>query len=301
MNHILSTKQFNRESILAILERAKEMESIIESGGSEMMKGKIMATLFFEPSTRTRFSFEAAMYKLGGNVISNADMMVTSSVKKQETLFDTGKVVSQMADIIVMRHPEVGSVVKLSEGSDVPVINAGDGSAEHPSQGLLDIYTIWKEKGTLDGLTVGMVGDLKYGRVPHSQCDLLKHFDVKFVFVSPEELAMPRDILDDVRGQHREVKIGNNLEEMIGGMDVVSMTRIQEERFASKEEYQKYAGLYVLDDSMMNFVKEDAIVIHPLPRVNEIALSVDQDDRAKYFDQVGNGVVLRMALISSVL
>lgn len=297
MENILSTKQFDKVKILALFEQAKRFE---EEGGGDLLKGKVMATLFFEPSTRTRFSFEIAMHRLGGSVVSNADMMTTSSIKKQETLFDTGKVVSQIVDVIVMRHPEAGSVAKLAEGSDVPVLNAGDGSAEHPSQGLLDLYTIWKEKGTLDGITVGMVGDLKYGRVPHSECDLLRHFDVKFVFVAPEALQMPKDIVESLENEGAEVKSGGNLEELIGEMDVISMTRIQEERFESREEYQKYAGSYVLDENLMKMAKEKAIVLHPLPRVDEIDVAVDQDLRAKYFEQVGNGVFVRMALLSSV-
>lgn len=277
------------------------MEKVIEKGGNDMMKGKILATLFFEPSTRTRFSFEAAMLRLGGKVISNADMMETSSFKKMEDLYDTGKVVSQIADVIVVRHPEAGSVEELAKGSDVPVINAGDGPAQHPSQALLDVYTIWKEKGTLDGLCVGMVGDLKYGRVPHSQCDLLKHFDVKFVFVSPEGLKMPDEILMELREAGRNITVTEKLADVIGEMDVISMTRIQKERFEDEKEYKKYAGFYILNDKLMKNAKKDAIVIHPLPRVDEISKEVDSDPRAKYFEQVKNGVAIRMAMLAKVL
>ncbi|MFH1218625.1 MAG: aspartate carbamoyltransferase [Candidatus Peregrinibacteria bacterium] len=288
LKHILTTKQFSKEELVALFEEAK----IMESGGDDSMKGKIMATLFFEPSTRTRFSFETAMIRLGGGVISNADMVGTSSLKKMESLYDTGKVVSQMADVIVMRHPEAGSVAELSKGSDVPVINAGDGASEHPTQGLLDVYTIWKEKGGLDGLVVGMVGDLKYGRVPHSQYELLNKFDVKFIFVSPEELGMPSECNGD-----RVV----DLESVIGEMDVIAMTRIQKERLDSEEVYKKYAGSYVLDGELMKKAKTDAIVMHPLPRVDEISREVDADPRAKYFEQVKNGVFVRMALLKNVL
>ncbi|MBD3361118.1 aspartate carbamoyltransferase [Candidatus Peregrinibacteria bacterium] len=299
--HILSTKQFDPESLTALFELTTKMEVILEKGESDILSDKILAVLFFEPSTRTRFSFESAMQRLGGKVISNAQMMETSSIQKLESLEDTGKVISQMVDVVVMRHPESGSVTKLSQKSKVPVINAGDGSSEHPTQGLLDLYTIWKEKGGLDGLTVGIIGDLKYGRVPHSQCDLLRHFDVKFVFVSPEELALPREIIDELRSRHREIRVSENLEGTIPDMDVISMTRIQKERFESEKEYEKYAGMYILDEKLMAKAKEDAIVIHPLPRVDEIDVEVDKDKRAKYFEQVKNGVAIRMALLSMVL
>ncbi len=303
--HILSTRQFDRESLMALFELADKMQVILEKakkGKQDMtMEGRLMATLFFEPSTRTRFSFETAMQRLGGRVISNADMMGTSSWKKHETLEDTGKVVSQMADVIVMRHPEAGSVKRLASASDSPVLNAGDGPAEHPSQALLDVYTIWKNKGKLDGLTIGMSGDSKYGRVPHSQCDLLKHFDCKFIFVSPEALKMPEAIVKALKESGHEIRETENLGESIGEMDVIACTRIQEERFTSEAEYKKYAGVYVLDNTLMRKAKKDAIVLHPLPRVNEISPEVDKDPRVKYFEQVKNGVAIRMALLVSVL
>lgn len=288
--HILSTKQFDKDGLLELFEEAKRMET---EGGD--LSGKLMATLFYEPSTRTRFSFEVAMNRLGGMVISNADMMTTSSHKKRETLEDTGKVVSKMVDVIVMRHPEAGSVAKLASKSEVPVINAGDGSSEHPTQGLLDLYTVWKEKGTLDGLIWGMVGDLKNSRVFHSQADLLRHFDVKFVLVSPEGLEMPTDYIN---GEYRESK---ELAVVISEMDVISSNRIQEERFANPEEAEKYRGAFVIDEVMMRGAREDAILLNPLPRVDEIAVGVDDDPRAKYFDQVERGVYVRMALLKKVL
>ncbi|MFH1534072.1 MAG: aspartate carbamoyltransferase [Nitrospirota bacterium] len=288
--HILSTKQFDKDGLLELFEETKKMET---EGGD--LSGKLMATLFYEPSTRTRFSFEAAMNRLGGRVISNADMISTSSHKKRETLEDTGKVVSKMVDVIVMRHPEVGSVAKLASKSEVPVINAGDGASQHPTQGLLDIYTVWKERGTLDGLIWGMVGDLKNSRVFHSQADLLRHFDVKFVLVSPEGLEMPTDYIN---GEYRESK---ELASVIGEMDVISSNRIQEERFGSPEDAEKYKGAFVIDEVMMRGVKEDAILLNPLPRVDEITVGVDLDPRAKYFDQVENGVYVRMALLKKVL
>ena len=297
--HILSTKQFDKEGLLGLFAEAKKMEKLLKSGKqSRELEGKILATLFYEPSTRTRFSFEAAMLRLGGRVLSNADMMQTSSVKKLETLEDTGKVVSQIADIVAMRHPEPGSVKILAENSDVPVINAGDGSNEHPTQALLDLYTIWKEFGKIDGLTIGMIGDLKNSRVQHSQFGLLKHFKVKFVLVSPRGLEMPSAILKEMGG---DAKIALSPEDMVEKADVISVSRIQKERFVSEREYRKYAGSFVLDENLMKKVKKTAIVIHPLPRVDEIAVEVDKDSRAKYFEQVKNGVVIRMALFKKVI
>lgn len=300
--NILSTKQFDEKSLIELFRITQVMENILNGGKvSNLASGKILATLFFEPSTRTRFSFETAMNRLGGRVISNSDMLKTSSTVKMESLEDTGKVVSQMADVIVMRHPDSGSVANLAVKSDVPVINAGDGSSEHPTQGLLDVYTIWKNLKKLDGLTIGIIGDLKYGRVPHSQVDLLKHFDVKFIFVAPEALKMPREIFNELRDAGFEIKETENLAEVISEMDVISMTRIQKERFSSEREYEKYKGVYVLDKKLMKKAKKGSIIIHPLPRVNEISTEVDDDPRAKYFEQVKNGVAVRMALICMVL
>ncbi len=297
---ILSTGQFSQEDILNILKLASKLDKAMASGVrlDTLLHGKLMATIFFEPSTRTRFSHETAMLRLGGSVISNPDMISLSSYKKQETLEDTGKMVGTFADVVVMRHPEPHSVAKLANGTDTPVINAGDGPNEHPTQGLLDLYTIWKNKGELfDGLNIGMVGDLKFGRVPHSQCDLLKHFDVRFTFVAPKDLAMPREIVEELKKAGREVVETENLEEVIGEMDVISMTRVQEERFEDKNEYLKYKGVYILNAELMKQAKKDAIVLHPLPRVDEIHADVDADPRAKYFEQVHNGVIVRMALL----
>lgn len=297
--HILSTQQFDKEGLLSLFAEAKKMEKLVKSGkfGKEM-EGKIMATLFYEPSTRTRFSFEAAMLRLGGRVVSNADMMQTSSVRKLETLEDTGKTVSQIADVIAMRHPEPGSVAILSKYSDVPVINAGDGSNEHPTQALLDLYTIWKEFGKIDGLTIGMIGDLKNSRVQHSQFGLLKHFKVKFVLVSPKGLEMPSAILKEMGAS---AKVVATPEEMVKEVDVISVSRIQKERFVSDREYKKFVGIFVVDAELMKKAKKHAIVLQPLPRVEDIAVEVDTDPRARYFHQVGNGVAIRMALLKKVI
>jgi aspartate carbamoyltransferase catalytic subunit len=299
--HILSTKQFDKSALIALFEKAGEMEEQIKEGKSDILSGKILASLFFEPSTRTRFSFEAAMQRLRGGVVSNADMMNTSSLTKLETLYDTGKVVSQIADVIVMRHPEAGSVAKLAEGSDVPVINAGDGPSEHPTQGLLDLYTIWKNYGKIDGLTIGLVGDLKNSRVLHSNSDLLKHFDVKFVLVSPEELCLPEEIENDLKESGCEFVKTDDLLGSVGDMDVLNCNRLQVERFKNSEDAEKYRGSFQVNNEILKAAKKDMIVLCPLPRMEEILKEVDDDPRAKYFQQVENGVAVRMALLAKVL
>jgi len=332
--NIVSVAQFDKRTMETLFRRALKMEKVIaaqkkrggcgeddccsrgdccgEAGGFlNLMNGKILATLFYEPSTRTRMSFESAFLRLGGKVVSGADMAGVSSARKGESLYDTGRVVSQFADLIVMRHPEVGSVAEVARGAKdageangyvVPVLNAGDGVGDHPTQALLDVYTIWKERrGRLDGLVVGMVGDLKNGRVPHSQCELLKHWNIEFVFVSPKALAMPWGVKDDLTASGREFVETENLAEVIGKMDVICATRIQSERFKSQKEAAKYKGVYVIDGSMMKKAKKSALLLHPLPRVDEITVDVDRDPRAKYFEQVGNGLALRMALMAEVM
>jgi len=261
-----------------------------------------LATLFYEPSTRTRFSFETAMLRLGGAVLSNFQMGETSSAKKGESLNDTGKVVSQMADVIAMRHPEMGSVGELAGGSGVPVVNAGDGAGDHPTQGLLDLFTIRQELGRLENFTIVLVGDLKYGRVVHSECELLANYSgVRFVFVSPEALKMPVEIVEMLKGKGAEIVETEDLDAVIGEADVISMTRIQRERFESEDEYFRYKGVYVLNSEMMAKAKADAIILHPLPRVDEIDVEIDEDPRAKYFAQVEYGVAVRMAVLATLL
>lgn len=293
---ILSTGQFDRESLLEMMREAEAMEDVFKQGDSEILKGKMMAAVFFEPSTRTRFSFETAMLRLGGKVVSNPDMMKNSSIKKNETLWDTGKVLSQMVDVIAMRHPEPGTVAQLAEGSDVPVMNAGDGSNEHPTQGLLDLYTIWKKFGKLDGLKVGLVGDLKNSRVLHSDIDLLKHFDVEFVLVSPQELALPDQFKQGVKFVETE-----SIAEVIADLDVISCNRLQEERFENPADCNKYRGSFIITTELLKAAKEDLIILNPLPRMEELPVEVDKDPRAKYFEQVHNGVIIRMALLKKVL
>lgn len=334
--NIISASQFDKRTMETLFRRAMKMEKVVNaqmgvaglgkkrgvargaenSGGFlKLMDGKILATLFYEPSTRTRMSFESAFLRLGGKVVSGADMAVGSSARKGESLYDTGRVVSEFADLIVVRHPDVGSVAEVAKGVEmagmvngrasgriVPVINAGDGVGDHPTQALLDVYTMWKEfGGKLDGLVVGMIGDLKNGRVPHSQCDLLKHWNIEFVFVSPKALAMPWDVKDDLTVVGRKFLETENLESVIGGMDVICATRIQAERFKTQKEYLKYKGVYVIDSVMMKKAKKSALLLHPLPRVDEITADVDHDSRAKYFQQVHNGLCLRMALMAEVM
>lgn len=302
MKHLLSSADLNRDQLEALFDRAAGYLPVVQERRSvEDAKGKILATLFFEPSTRTRFSFESAMLRLGGAVISNAQMKETSSAKKGESLMDTGRTVSEMADVIAMRHPEAGSVAALAEGSLVPVLNAGDGAADHPTQGLLDLFTMRQEFGKLDGLTVAMVGDLKYGRVPHAQCELLSNYEgVKFIFVTPEGLEMPREIVEKLEAKGFEVVEGESLD-LMAEADVIGFTRVQGERFESEAEYLKYKGVYVMTPELMSTLKDTAILMHPLPRVDEISVEVDGDSRAKYFDQIRNGVALRMALLATVL
>ena len=311
--HILTAEQFDKKGLLALFEKVREMEEVLvgqravsdggkSKGFEKTLDGKIMATLFYEPSTRTRFSFETAFLRLGGKVISGADMMNTSSAKKKETLYDTGKTLSQLVDVIAMRHPEPGSVDELASGCSIPVINAGDGPHQHPTQGLLDIYTIWKNfEGKIDGLKIGMVGDMKHSRVAHSLCEFLKYWNVEFVFVSPEELKMPEVVVEELKGEDLKVLETTDLDGTIGEMDVILTTRIQEERFSSADEAEKHRGMYVFDSEMMEKAKADAILMNPLPRVDEITTDVDYDPRAKYFDQVGNGLAVRMALLAMVV
>jgi aspartate carbamoyltransferase catalytic subunit len=314
MKNLLYSKGLGREEIEALMERAEGYLEVaggaVGSGRTKVCdaEGKILATLFYEPSTRTRFSFESAMKRLGGDVISNSHMEYTSSAKKGETLYDTGRVISQMADVIVMRHPRKGSILELADGATVPVVNAGDGPGDHPTQGLLDLFTIKRELGRLDDFTIAMVGDLKNGRVPHAQCELLRKLHegregggVRFVFVAPAALAMPREIVAGLEAAGHEVVETEDLDAVISEADVIAVTRIQKERFESDDEYAKYKGVYVVTPELMARAKSDAVLMHPLPRVDEIEVEVDEDPRARYFQQVENGVAMRMAILAELL
>ncbi len=308
--HLLTAGQISPEILKSIFDLAKSIEEqeIMKQVQDDVRVGnvfdkKILATLFFEPSTRTRFSFETAMMKLEGKVISNYMMGETSSVTKGETLYDTAKMISSFADIIVMRHPQQGSVAEFAIGSDVPVINAGDGAGDHPTQALLDVYTIWKWRKYVDfksafgNLTIGIVGDLKNSRVAHSQIEILKYFGSTFVLVAPNALKLPQKYKNMMTENDCEFIETENLENVIGQFDVLSDTRIQQERFESKEEFEKYRTYYQIDNKMMTKAKQNMIVIAPLPRFGELLEEVDSDPRAKYFEQIKNGVVVRMALL----
>ncbi|RJS76086.1 aspartate carbamoyltransferase [Candidatus Bathyarchaeota archaeon] len=295
---IVSIKGFTREEIDYILEIAAAFEPLAEKG-SDMLKGKVLAELFFEPSTRTRLSFETAMYKLGGNVIGFAEPGV-SSVKKGETLADTVRVVENYSDVIVMRHPLEGAARFAAEYAHVPVINGGSGAEEHPTQALLDLYTILKAKGRIDGLNIALMGDLRYGRTVHSLAYALSLYDVKLNMVSPELLRMRTEVLEDIKTridvtEHRDV------EDILPELDVLYVTRIQKERFPDLGEYEKVRGTYKVDLDLLRNAKDDLVVLHPLPRVDEIAVEVDSTPFAKYFEQTRNGVIVRMALLALVL
>jgi aspartate carbamoyltransferase catalytic subunit len=299
---ILRVAQFDRDALSYIIALSERMREVVETdGGCDLLKYKVMAALFYEPSTRTSASFIAAMERLGGSVIPITQGVQFSSVSKGETLGDTVRTLAQYADTIVLRHPEIGSAQKAAHYSPVPVINAGDGAGEHPTQALLDLFTIVEELGTLDGLTVAMVGDLRFGRTVHSLTQLLLNYDVKFRFVSPEILRMPLAITNHVREQGHEMRETYDVHEVISEVDVLYVTRVQKERFSDLAQYEEVRDYYIVDPELMQQAKEKMIVMHPLPRVGEIREAVDEDPRAAYFRQVRNGLYIRMALLAAVL
>lgn len=279
------------------------MESVVRHGGVTDYRSRLMATLFYEPSTRTRFSFEAAMHRLGGQVITTENAREFSSVSKGETLEDTIRILNGYADIIVIRHYEMGAAQRAASVSQVPVINAGDGAGQHPTQALLDLYTIEKEIGRIDGLRIAMVGDLAQGRTVRSLSYLLGKFDgVKIYFVAPDLLRMKDDILHYLSERHVEFEEESNLEKVLPQVNVVYQTRVQKERFGDRiADYENCRGLYVIDAAALALMRHDAIVMHPLPRVGEISMDVDEDPRAAYFRQAQNGLFVRMALLKAVL
>ncbi|TET24350.1 MAG: aspartate carbamoyltransferase [Candidatus Bathyarchaeum sp.] len=295
---IVSIKDFTREEIDYILKTAAAMEPIAKSG-SDMLHGKILATLFFEPSTRTRLSFEAAMNKLGGTTIGFAEPKV-AAIKKGENLADTIRVVENYADVLVLRHPLEGAARLAAEFSDVPVINAGSGAEEHPTQALLDLYTILKEKGTIDELNITLMGDLRYGRTVHSLAYALSLYKVNLFLVSPEILRMRREVSDAIKKRIKIVE-GTEVGEVLPETDVLYVTRIQEERFPDPAEYAKVRGTYKIGVATLQDAKEDMIIMHPLPRVDEIDHEVDNTRHARYFQQVWNGIVTRTALLALIL
>ena len=301
MKHLIGIEDFSKEEINELIEVSKDIITNKEKY-LEKCKGKILATLFFEPSTRTRLSFESAMLSLGGGVLgfSSAD---SSSTQKGETLADTIKVVSGYSDIIAMRHPKEGAPIVAANNSNVPIINAGDGGHNHPTQTLLDLLTISQEKGRLDNFTIGLCGDLKFGRTVHSLIVALSRYkNIKFVLISPKELKIPeylkQDILDKNNIEYIETE---NLEESIGSLDVLYMTRVQKERFLNEEEYVRLKDVYILDKEKLEKAKKDLCIMHPLPRVNEISTEIDDDPRACYFRQAEYGKYMRMAIILKLL
>ena len=294
---LISIRDFTKEEILHILETAKEFE---QNPVQDFLTGKVIASLFFEPSTRTRLSFETAVNRLGARVIGFSDASNTSQ-SKGETLKDTIKMVNNYVDMIIMRHPLEGSSRYASEVADVPVVNAGDGANQHPSQTLLDLYSILQTQGTVDGLTINMVGDLKYGRTTHSLLQAMSHFKTKFVFTAPEELKMPKEYKEFLDSKGIEYIETASLEEHLNSCDILYMTRVQQERFTDPIEYERVKDCYSLDAQMLANVKENMKILHPLPRVNEISQDVDETPYAYYFKQAENGLYVRMAIISYLL
>ena len=301
MRHLMSPLDFNLDELDQVLDLANDIEKNPEKY-AHACDGKIMATLFYEPSTRTRLSFESAMLRLGGKVLgfSSAD---SSSASKGESVADTIRVVSCYADICAMRHPKEGAPLVASMASEIPVINAGDGGHQHPTQTLTDLLTIRSMKGCLDNITIGLCGDLKFGRAVHSLIEaLVRYKGVKFVLISPEELKVPDYIREDVLIKNNiDFQEVERLEDALPDLDLLYMTRVQKERFFNEEDYVRMKDFYILDKEKMKLAKPDMLVLHPLPRVNKISTEVDKDPRAAYFKQVKYGVYVRMALILTLL
>lgn len=298
---IISVKQFNRTDLEYIFAVAHEMRVMVERVGTfDLLKGKILANLFYEPSTRTSSSFTSAMERLGGSLIPINEVRY-SSVAKGESLPDTVRTLECYADVIVLRHPEIGSASLAAKYARKPVINAGDGIGEHPTQALLDLFTIVEELGEVDGLTVTMLGDLKYGRTVHSLARLLSLYKVRINYVSPEILRMPQEIIKELELQNIPQKEFSTLNEPLPETDVLYVTRVQKERFDNLSEYESVSHAYVITPDILKSAKERMIVMHPLPRVGEISIEVDDDPRAAYFRQMEYGLYVRMALLAMVL
>ena len=298
MRNVLSASQFDKAELLEIMQQAAQMEKYLEAGGTDMAKGKILATLFYEPSTRTRLSFETAMNRLGGSVISTSDVTF-SSVTKGETIEDTIRILSGYADVVAMRSKEVGYADRAAKFSSVPVLNAGDGAGEHPTQSLLDLFTITKYFTLDEPLHVVFVGDLKYGRTVHSLETILRNFDnVKITFVAPEAIHIPDNHFKPEAG---DTKLNELNDEILQTADVIYDTRVQEERFADKDEYLRLRDAFIFDVEKVSKMKPNALLLHPLPRITEITADVDDLPQAKYFEQARNGVPVRMTLIARAL
>ncbi len=301
MRHLIDIQELSTDDIQELLDIA---EDIIKNPAkySEKCHGKKLATLFFEPSTRTRLSFEAAMYELGGNVLSMASA-ASSSAAKGESIADTAKTISNYADIIAMRHPKEGAPLVAAMNATIPVINAGDGGHNHPTQTLADLLTIYCEKGRLDNMTIGLCGDLKFGRTVHSLISAMARYEnIKFILISPVELKVPSYVKKDIIQQkHIEYLQTTDLEAVMPELDVLYMTRVQKERFFNEEDYLRLKDSYILTPEKLKNAKSDLSILHPLPRVNEIAVAIDNDPRACYFKQVYYGKIMRMSLILKAL
>jgi aspartate carbamoyltransferase catalytic subunit len=294
---LVSISDYSKEEYLKILDLAEEFE---KNPRQEILKGQVVATLFFEPSTRTRLSFESAVNRLGGKVLGFSDAS-SSSATKGETLRDTIKMVCSYADLIVMRHPLEGSARFASEVSSVPVVNAGDGANQHPSQTLLDMYSIRKTQGKLENLNIFMVGDLKYGRTVHSLLMAMSEFNTTFYFISPDELKMPDEYKRFLKNKGLKYHEFKDFTDIINQADIIYMTRVQKERFSDPIEYERTKNAYILRNHMLKDSRSNVKILHPLPRVNEIHLDVDSNEKAYYFTQALNGVFVRQAIISSIL
>ena len=298
---ILSVKQFSRADLDYIFSVAHEMREMVERVGTfDLLKGKILASLFYEPSTRTSSSFTSAMERLGGSVIPINEVRY-SSVSKGESLPDTVRTLECYADVIVLRHPELGASALAAQYARKPIINAGDGVGEHPTQALLDLFTIVSELGQAEDLTVTMLGDLKYGRTVHSLSRLLSLYNVRLNYVSPDILRMPAEIIEELNEKHVPQAEYNTLEPVLPETDVLYVTRVQKERFADQDEYESVKSAFVVTPEIMQHAKDHMIVMHPLPRVGEISMEVDSDPRAAYFRQMEYGLYVRMALLAIVL
>jgi len=299
---ILRASDLTMDEVELIMRTAFQFERMMGTGQRiASLSGSVLATLFYEPSTRTRLSFESAMLRMGGQVISVAEARLSSSAAKGETLFDTGKMIENYADVVVIRHPIVGSAAELADGAAIPVINGGDGAGEHPTQALLDLFTIRKEKGRVEGLTVALVGDLRNGRTVHSLCSLLANFGTRFYFVAPPGLTMPTAITGPLRNLGVEVIETDSVRSAAVDSDILYVIRLQKERFEDQLEYERLKGSYVVDADLVKASKPGVTILHPLPRVDEIKSEVDAYEGAAYFRQAANGVVVRMALLALVL
>lgn len=303
MKNIITTNQFNKKEVEKILARARLMEKSVKKGSvKQILKDKIVACIFFEPSTRTRLSFETAALKLGAKVISAENAMENSSTHKGESIEDTTKILCSYADVVVIRHPQAGTLDKAAKVATKPLINAGDGASQHPTQGFLDLYTIKKEHGRLNNLNIGFGGDLLNSRTLKSLVPFLRLYNGnKFYFISPKELELPREFIKELKNSEVQFEELRSLEEKLGELDVLYMTRVQKERFINEKDYNKVKDLFIFKKEHLKKLKKDAIIMHPLPKINEIELEVDADPRAAYFRQAENGLYIRMALLPYVI